>query len=236
MAAKALSNTPLISDPNLQGYWKLEDLTDSGPNGYNASPVNTPTYEAGKFNNAIKLVGASLQYGVIEDASCPKLEIAGSQTWGCWVKPASFPANQADFMSKCNAAASGYVVFVTNAVQTVGFYLLGLSPYGGTSTSTLTTGVWSFVVGRYNASTNTIDIFVDNVKTTVSSTVTGAHNDTNARFMIGSQADFLANTAPFDGDIDDAWVFDRALTDAEIDGLYNGTLSSPIGSLLTMFR
>lgn len=56
MTPLEINSTTLLSDANLQGYWRLSaDGTDSGPNGYTLTASGLPVYAAGKFGNGVDL-------------------------------------------------------------------------------------------------------------------------------------------------------------------------------------
>jgi len=220
MAASELYTTPLISDANIQGYWRLEaNFNDSGPNGYNLTPSGSPSYSSGEFGNGVNLISAA-SYGLIADASCANLEISGSQTWGAWIKPAGAPITQAAILAKCNVGGTKYILFLYTASQNCAFYVTGLTTNTNVASSnTISNDVWSFVVGRYDATGQTLSIYLNGTKTSV--TASGSHDDTNSSFGLGIQSDF-ATPYYFDGMVDDAFVFNRALTDTEISQLYTG--------------
>lgn len=223
MAAVELGSTPLFSDANLQGYWKLEaNGNDSGPNGYNLSGVNTPTFVTGKFGNGTDLESGSTQYFEIADASCANLEISGSQTWGAWVKPET-ETGLKGILCKGNSKR----LWVNNSVYT--FDLSGLTTNSAvTSSVSPVSGSWDFVVGVYDSANSKLKIFVNGTKTEVTSS--GSATDTNSLFHIGNQ---VAHNIPYDGIVDDAFVFNRALTDSEVSNLYTGNFSS--GSFFNLF-
>jgi len=88
MAAVELGSTlSLGTDPNLQGYWKLENVNDSSTNAYTLTNNGVTTFVAGKFNNGANFVSASSQY--LSRTAATNLGITGTQTWSCWFKPAS---------------------------------------------------------------------------------------------------------------------------------------------------
>lgn len=220
--ANELFYTPLFQDTALKGYWRLEsNANDSSTSAYNLTQNNTPTYVTGQFGNAMHLIIASSQSASIADASCPNLEISGSQTWGAWIKPTAL--SQQSIMVKCPAGAANY-----SAMQIIdgsGHIQVFHSGVGNFSTTgVVTAGAWNFVVMRFDASADTLDCFINNVKESLGG-CTGTVTDTNGDFAIGKFGAF-ATPYYFGGDIDEAWIFSRALSDDEITRYYNGTLVS----------
>lgn len=217
--AKELYKTGLLNDANLQGYWRLEDANDSGPNGYNLQQPVGITFSAGKFGNGVDIEnsGGEDNYLDIADASCANLEIASDQTWGAWVKLESYTGNER-IMCKYTAGTDKQL-YVTGT-QKFSFYLGGLTTsVQSISTTTASTGSWFFVVGVYDSSNTALQIWVNGVKET-EETASGSATDTNGAFAIGRRGN--ADSNYFDGIIDDAFIFNRALTEAEIKALYYG--------------
>lgn len=209
-----LAKTSLVSDANLQGYWKLEsDGTDSGPNGYTLTGTGSPTHAAAKFGSGATCVKASKYYS-IADASCANLEISGSITVSVWAKPTNVAGGWGSgyLLSKRNSATAGGYYLALSGGNTPLFYCDGLTTPSVTHSMTVTDNNWYHVVGRYNSSTGKLAVFLNGTKVEVSTS--GSMGDSNKDFFLGLNSN---NTAEgFDGMLDDAAVFNRALTDAEI--------------------
>lgn len=213
----------LFSDANLKGYWKLEaNGNDSSPSGYNLAGT-APSYVAAKFGNGADFENSSSQYIEIADASCPNLEILGSQTWGCWVKPETIDATTDTMLAKIAGSNFGHKLDTVSG--TVRFQHNGLTPVNITSDVLITVGKWHFICGVYNSSTNKSAIWINGIKKEIS--VTGTPSDSNGNFVIGADRGNSGNLQSyFDGIIDDAFVFNRALTDDEIVSIYKGSIKN----------
>lgn len=208
-----LSNTVLASDANLQGYWQLEDVTDSGPNSYNLTNVNSATFPAGKFNNAVLASTTGPKYLTATDGSVPNLEISGSQSWTGWIR-SNTETPEGNMVAKANGANT-HDIFISGARPF--FRLAGLTTNTSVQSSqSVSQNVWYHIVGVYDSSTSKLKIYVNNVKTEV--TASGSAVDTNGSFEIGAST---AGGNAFDGLIDDIAIFDRALTDSEVALLFN---------------
>lgn len=165
--------------------------------------------------HALDLESGSSQYASIVDASCPNLEIAGSQTWEAWVKPESFTSSMT-VMAKTNSA--GTVIkrlFLSNtgAVQIV---LSGLATnIACTTTDTISTGVWTHLAGVYDSVATKLQVFING---TLSKEVTasGSASDSNATFAIGAQKDLAGSELYFDGLVDECRIWNVARTQALI--------------------
>lgn len=221
-----LASTTFFTDANLQGYWKTENVNDSGPHGYNLTNNNGVTFTAGKFNNAAAIASASSQSLSIANASCPNLEISGSQTWGVWAKFSTVPSATAQaLMGKSDASAAGwgglYQDGQASPNQGFAFNLNGLT----TATSVsyhpgLSTGAWYFVIGVYDSTNSKLKLYLNGILVG-QVTASGTHTTSNGDFALGMLGAYSGHWY-FDGQIDDSFVFNRALTDTEVFNLYTG--------------
>lgn len=227
-----LNSTSLLSDANLQGYWRFSNgalTTDSGPNGYTLTNNNTVTNVAGgKFAYGADFEDSSSQSLTVSGAN---LRISTSQTWSAWCKLESLPSVQARICAVSDSTPTNYVALTAkNSTNKFSFQVSGLTATEIDADTAFTTGLWYHVVGRYDSSANTIAIWVNGVKKSAS--VTGSHTAGTGDFAIGRLGSYVATATYFDGIIDDVSIFNRALTDAEVSELYydsphNGNWSSP---------
>ena len=220
---RELKTLSLFNDANLQGYWRLEDATDSSDNSYDLTNNGTVTFSSGKFNNAGNFNGTD-QALTIADASSANLEISGSQSWSCWFKPTELGRGH-QIMEKRKLSTTGaYRIISLNADNTFNFNISGLTYTEAKSSIAPKLNAWHHIVGVYDG-TN-IKIYVNGTKDENAATGTG--DDTNAPLGIGANymgaADSLANFAK--GQIDDCAIFDRALTDAEVQSIYGSGLQA----------
>lgn len=209
--ALELFNNPLVSTENLQGYWRLESNgADSSPNGYTLTTGAGPAYVAGKFGNGADFEASSSQYLEIAGASSGNLNITGNQTWAAWVKVESLATNGRVFGKKKNAKE-----FVVDSSGALLFQHAGLSAANISTTTTLGTGAWYHIAFRYDGAKSSI--WINGVKDKEIA-ATGSMTSYTTNFALGRNPDTPSDY--FDGIIDDAWVFNRALSDAEMQQLY----------------
>ena len=223
MARQAIYQTSLLGDSNLQGYWKAEsNVNDSGPNGYNLTASGSPTYVTGAFGTGINLVRASSQYANITEAAAPNLDITSDLTCYAWIKGATFPGVNS-VLAKFSNANTGYILYVDSAAK-LNFTCSGLNTNTTViHTTVMSTGVWYQVVGTYNSTTQKLSAYVNGVEVQV--TASGSTTNNAVFFGLGASAQGAGDTAAnyFDGGIDEAAVFNRALTATEIASLYDGS-------------
>jgi hypothetical protein len=205
-----LRDTVLFTDTALKGYWELDsNWNDSSASGYNLTPTNSPTFAAGRYYDAAYLQSASTQSASIADGSCPDLEISGSQTWVCWVNQVTISSYQS-LMVKGSGATRHGIVSSADSGNVVYFTLSGLTTNAEIPSVTgLSTGAWYHIAGVYDSEAGKLRIYI-NGRLDNELTASGSSTDTNSSFKIGTGA------GEFNGYIDEAAVFNRALTLAEI--------------------
>lgn len=216
--ANEIFTTTLINDTSLKGYWRYENnLNDSSTDGYNLTDHSSSDSASGKFGHGRSFNGTSA-YNDIAHASCPNLNITGSQTWIAWYNPTDFSINRG--ICGRDDLSNTVDIFTTS---TNGFAFVrfnGLTTNSAvTSSNPLTTGAFNMVVGRYDSSAGKIAVFVNNTKTEL--TAGGSVVSTTGNWAIGDTGSGQGNFAK--GVIDDVAIFNRALSDSEISQLYNGT-------------
>lgn len=211
-------------DSSLVGYWTM----DEGANGvaYDYSGMNaTGTwsgaqvgtsgyYSSGKIGPYAGTFDGSTTY-ISDTGNSPALVLTTGMTLVAWVKLSALN-NDVKVISK----RPSYVltVFSNNVPETEIFI-------GSTSNDTrsasggtvLTTGKWYQLAGTYNG--NILTTYVNGVLDRQIS-VSGAMDSTAFVLNIGKTADGLADYFP--GSIDDARVYNRALSAGEIAALYSG--------------
>ena len=107
--------------------------------------------------------------------------------------------------------------YIENDELRFAFYNSGWNTYS-TSSSSLPTDKWIYVVVTYDGTT--ADIYVDGFKQTGSWTQGNVQNlvSNSVPLYIGTQN---SGSHLFKGAIDEVMIFDRALTDNEVQVLYN---------------
>lgn len=225
-----LSQTALFSDSSLKGYWPMNgDFTDSSSSGYNLTAVNSPTFVTGKYGQAGHFVAASSQYANIASASCPNLEISGSQTWTCWIKPNSLANYEVPMGKGGPNVAQRNLQFGDNS-QGLFFTQTGLSttPQIAYNPYTFSTSDFTHIAGVYDSSASKVRLYINGSKVN-EATASGSTSSAGYKFSIGQAGEWGAFY--MDGAIDDAAIFNRALTDSEILLLFNPAI---VGGLTLM--
>jgi hypothetical protein len=213
-----LINSPLFGDANLVGYWRLEGNSNDSKasnNGTDTSITYGTSY--GKFGQGALFTSASnskIIFGDVLDA--------GTSAWtvGCWMKTSSHGADTGYLVAKNNFDTVGYFLNVASAKA-----VFACDTGGNTTSSTsVNDGNWHFIVGTREVSggNKIMKIYVDGVLDATGSTVAGQDLQNAQNLALGmQQINSSAYQAPFNGSIDDVFIFNRNLTSTEISNLYN---------------
>ena len=207
---------------NLISYYKLNETSGNAADSHGANTLintNTVTYVAGKINNAANFVRTSSQKLAITDASQTGLDMTGSFSLSCWVNFPSQPAGDTSLgiiNKETSAANDGYCIEYNNGGGT-DYKLRFRSATGGWNhVVTLSLDTWYHVVAVMD-SVGTPTLYLNG-----SSVATGTYTAPT-----GNAADFslgftTSGTNYFNGKIDEAGIWSRALTSSEVTSLYNG--------------
>ena len=227
--------TNFTSGHNLDGWWRFSTSsslgTDSSGNG-NTLAVTGAVSQALGPNMAVPeaavLVASSTQYFNIANASLStgfpgKSTASSSVTLSVWIKPTTNDESGNLIMT----AGPAYGLIITNTLSgnnNIQFGVIDSSSTGHTlsSTSTINTlaGAWSHIAATWNSSTGAMNLYINGVNAN-KSTVTSATEKSNSHpFQIG-QTDSYYGGPDFDGAIAEPAVFATALTQAQIQSIYN---------------
>lgn len=209
-----------LSD-SLVGYFAGEDATDSTSNT-TLTNNNSVTFTAGRVANASTFASASSQsLSAADNASLSMGDI--DFTIACWALLNTSAATTQGLVSKWNDPASDREWFLGAFSSRFQF---GVSNNGTAETfiaanalGAPSTGTWYFIVAWHDSVANTISICV-NDGTVNSTAYTVGGRDGTATFRIGA----YRNTAFgfLNGQVDEAGIWKRVLSAAEITDLYNG--------------
>lgn len=201
------------------GTGKVTDKSNSGNDGYVVNMSTTTSVESGKIGQALLFDGVADYIDIGNPAS---LQLTSSVTVSAWVKADTIAgpmeiiskqggASDRGWQLKINSDGTGRLEIADTATTLV---------YRSTS-ATLVPGRWYHLVGVYNASAQTLTMYVDGEinNGTLSGTVPVAQVDSSTNIYIGKKP---TNVDYFKGIIDDVRVYDRALSASEARQLYDG--------------
>jgi hypothetical protein len=209
----------------LVAHYEFENNANDSAGTANNGTVQggTATYVPGQVGNAISLDGID-DFVSIADAA--DLDLTGSFTLAAWIRPASNPTSGTrGIISKWDNLATGdhrsYSMalsstgLVTGLVDADGGFTAG---QGRSSTGTVPLNEWTHVAFVYVAgSPNSLKLYIDGQLDSTHTNDQTAVFSGNAPLWIG--AHFAATEPKFHGLIDDARVYNGALSDTEVAAL-----------------
>ena len=201
-----------------QSYWKMDESSGNAVDvvgGFNGTNTSV-TYSAGKINNGANFNGSTSKLDLSTTAFAPTTAISFS----CWVNCTSYTSRQALFVKSdgVSNATSVFVFEVGNASGKATMSLFSGSNISTTSTSSLTTSVWTHLVFTYDGTNMNIYINGSLDKTTAGSITMNSITQGTALGYFGSLAALQLN-----GSLDEcAFWSNYALTSTEVTELYNG--------------
>ncbi len=220
--ASVLARAPL-PPVDLRGHWAMEEgsgttLVDSSAYGNDAATTGSPTWTTGVRGLALNLNGTS-QYATAPDD--PSLDITDAITLAAWIRPGKVgtqyvikkaimnSTNGYELSLSSGTATPAQKVFVrfNQAISGNTYRLNSITSYPGDGTT------WMHIAATYDGVK--IRIYINGVK---EDSLTAAFSIAvnNFDLSIGAQSDGLS---PFQGLLDDARVYSRALSGAEIAAL-----------------
>ena len=214
-----LDDTYLRDDGSLGSYWKFEDTTDEiGVS--DLTGVNSPTFTAGKFNNAVNLDGSSQYLYTADNANIN----FGTDNFAisAWIKGDNFESGgqHNTVLSKINPEVSGQWAIQVNRATTPGILIFrtgATQPL--TSTRQIATGSWYHIaVVREGTGANQAKLYI-NGELEVTGTINQNLNS-NENLQIGYRNS--GYNAYFDGQIDDVAIFNHLLSANDVLDIYEG--------------
>jgi len=209
----------LVINDGLLGYWKLDDGTgttaaDASGYGRNGTLTNSPTWSADTpttmdFSDPYSLSFDRSDNDYVSIAGTPDIDGLQRLTLATWVKLDSTPSGYMRFITLGNNKAG-----LRYHDQDLQFYVtINGGVYYATKTNALTSGTWYHVAGTYDGSQMLLYLNgVEQAGPGISGTVAAGDG-----VELSGPSSFT-----LDGWLDDARVYNRALSATEIEALANG--------------
>jgi glucose/arabinose dehydrogenase/PKD repeat protein len=212
----------------------LTDLSGHGLNG----AVNGATWTGfGKYGSALQFNGTSdyvdLENGsplnYVDLASASPWSLTGSATWSAWVFATGTPADDGQIIAKSGSAGAAGWQLKTSPDTGPHTFAIGVSPDGVSNVQRYSTTVrqlntWYHVAGVYDASTQSLHIYVNGVLDdgVLRGTVPAAQFSPSVNTNIGRRTGGFY----FAGRIDELRVYNTALTQAQIQADMNTPITA----------
>lgn len=219
------SSSP-TSIPQPVAWWKFDEGTGTTANdssGNNPGTINGASWTAGRNSQALTFNGTSDYVGGVSSASLN--EIRSAVTLVAWVKPATTISGWTDrgIISKNNTSESFELTHYSSQADVdafAGFVSIGGDEKWAIGTTSPVPNTLYHVTLTYDGSQ--VKIYV-NGRLEDSEAATGPIDTNNFNFAIGAR-NGTTGMRPFQGLIDDARIYNFALTATEISNLYNTAL------------
>jgi len=212
----------------LIAWWPAEGNFNDVVGGFNGSQVGNVSFVPGQVGQSFHL-DSSDGVDYVQVADNATLEPA-TVTVAAWTRATASPGGALYLVSKggLGCSHSSYALY-TGGGGGLTFYI-GFSNVGGGAfqlhaghpPSLIWDGNWHFVAGTYDGQSQRL--YVDGVlvgqSNFASPTAIAYGMPTNDDLLIGQYAGFAACSLPFSGDMDETQIYNRALTQAEIQGIH----------------
>ncbi|MDI6777894.1 MAG: DUF2341 domain-containing protein [Patescibacteria group bacterium] len=204
------------------GWWKMDEgegttAYDSSGNNQNLTLAGAPMWSSGRFNNSLDFERDSSQNAWTSDS--PTLSITSDLTLSAWIKPESITGGtDFDIIDKWKDPGPSYMLCQSGSE--IRMYIDSLADYKTTSGLGLQAGTWYHVAGVYNATAQTVTLYVNGIDKggSVTGTIPSSIADSTGKLYIGDRTD---PTNYYDGQIDDVRVYNYALTAEQIRQVFN---------------
>ena len=211
---------PVSPPADLLSWWPANGDAKDAADGNDGVPANGATFAAGKAGQAFSLDGKD-DFVQISDAA--NLDITDGITIDAWIKPtkSQIGAVVAKFGAD-NGTATGYgLIFCgdwgpSRAIET--YVGKDGSFYGVTGSSPIPLNEFTHVAMTYDG--NELNVFVDG-ELDGSSSTSGPITPNDISLTIGATEDRGTMIQFFKGAIDEVDVFERALSEEEIEDIFN---------------
>jgi autotransporter-associated beta strand protein len=236
ITAGTLRMGPLASFPTgIVAHYPFDGNTnDTSGNGLNATLQSGPTsYAAGQFGQAISLQSAFNQYLTVPYNST--LNLTGAYTVSIWLNPADANGNSVGIISTRNGGDNTFDLQYQASSGVIHGDIGNGSGWLTTSAdyaSQIAVGTWNMIT--YSVSPTGYAIYVNGAQK-----ATGSYSGT-PEFMTGSETlslgsqesgyPYYGSSGFFNGALDEACIFNAALTPAQVGSLYIGQAATLPGA------
>lgn len=222
--------SPLITN-GLIGYYPFcSNANDASGNGNNGTVhgATLTTDRFGNTNSAYSFNGTSNYISVSDQAS---LRLSNTDfTISAWVYETSLaPAQDAIVTKRApSGSGNGYILNIAGNNQPtpelINFQVSGGFDPHAYSGSTVLLNAWQHIVVTYTLSSQTIKIYLNGVLNSTTSGIPSPNAATSNDLWIGN--DVAGGQYSFHGKIDDVFIFNRAISAAEVNSLYTNSVST----------
>jgi len=186
---------------------------DASGNGLTGTIAGATWTTAGRYGNALSFNGTS---SYVNLGNPTGLQLTGSATWSAWVFATTNPPDDGQIIAKSSGAGWQLKTSPDTGPHTfaVGVSASSTSITQRYSTTVRSLNTWYHVAGVYNAAARTLDVYVNGVLDNgqLRGTVPASQYNSPQNVNIGRRSGGFY----FPGRIDEVRIYNRALTQGEI--------------------
>ena len=214
-----LGGATFVSDPSLMVLWELDETGgtiagDSSGNGYDGTltTYTIPAWRLGRMSGALLFEDNG---GYVHCGTGPDFDITTAITVTAWITVNDFTRNWQAILTKGDSA---YRLHRNGSNNSLAFHCTrqGGGNLRANGTINVNDGAWYHAAGVYDGSQ--IYLYIDGIPD-ANQPASGAINTNAFPVMLGENAE--SRKRVWDGLIDDARIYDQALSAAEISALAN---------------
>ncbi|MHC4324714.1 MAG: LamG domain-containing protein, partial [Planctomycetota bacterium] len=210
-----------VTDPNLLGWWKLDEGTgttvvDWSGHGNHGTLQNNPEWVEGYDGGALEFTGSST-YVDCGNAEVLNIDVFSVSFW-CNIPNTQGYNHMVSRGGHESASAVNWGVMMHGNEQRILFESFNDNTWPGIRADT-TLGEWHHVVATYDG--DTMQLYHDGI---LAETTSGAGMllDQSRPFLIGARSDAGSAGAFFTGSIDDVRIYNKVVTEDEINKIMTG--------------
>lgn len=228
------STASLPQSGSIVSRWYLNEASGNRADAVGSNTLsdnNSVLSAAGQFSEtAADFENANDEYLSVADNV--SLSITGNQTHAMWVMVESQPSGGVEYYieSKWTLTQRTFIFAYGDyaGVKKIRFYLSSslTSDVPNDVTQTLSNATWYHLTWVYTAAAGTAEIYVNGVSLATLGGFDTDFTDGSAAYILGTADPALFSAEHFDGLMQDAMVWNAALSDAEVTSLYNSYFAS----------
>jgi hypothetical protein len=211
---------------DLVGWWTFDETSgniaaDSSGQGNNGAIVGNPQWVPGKFGGALQFNGSTY----VNCGNSQAFNITNAVTLAAWVQPDpdfAYP-DWSGIIMRGGANIDTFALYYNGTTKQLGFKTTGTTPNWFASAASSATAMfdreWHHVAATYDGAMKII--YLDGAPL-ANVAATGRIETSSGRLLLGAGRDLTPATHYAAGKLDDAVIYDQALTEAEIRRVMEG--------------